>query len=204
VDPGTRVFIGGGDGGNDLGAGIWDNFRIYDAALTAGEVLFLSSSFENNCDYDSDGACDIADIDMLVTEIVAGTNDASFDLNGDAVVDTADLAEWLSAAAQENGLSSPYLSGDADLSGTVNANDLNAMALNWRGEVSTWSGGDFTASGSVDAADLNELALNWQQSVPAAAAVPEPSGLSLMLILLMTGCLSRNIACDLFTCLNKR
>ena len=178
VDPGTRFFIGGGDGVNDLGAGIWDDFRIYDAALTAGEVLFLSSSFETNCDHDGNGSCDIADIDMLVAEIAAGTNNASFDLNGDASVDKADLVEWLSAAAQENGLSLPYLSGDADLSGTVDANDLNAMALNWQENVTTWSGGDFTADGMVTPADLNELALNWRRSIPSAASpegVPEPS-----------------------------
>ncbi len=121
---------------------------------------------------------------MLVAEIAAGTNDASFDLNGDASVDKADLAEWLSAAAQENGLSLPYLSGDADLSGTVNANDLNAMALNWQENVATWSGGDFTADGSVNSSDLNELGLNWQQSIPLAASqsVPEPSGLLLLLV----------------------
>lgn len=114
----------------------------------------------------------------------------SFDLNADTKVDRADLEGWLSAASQENGLSQPYLSGDADLNGSVNASDLNAMALNWQEDVTTWSGGDFNGSGRVDAADLNELALNWQQSVPAAAAVPEPSGWNLTLILLMTSLLA--------------
>ena len=46
-------------------------------------------------------------------------------------------------------------------------------------EVSLWSAGDFNADGSVDAGDLNELALHWRQSIPLASAVsapvPEPS-----------------------------
>jgi hypothetical protein len=41
IDPGATFFIGGGDGGNDFGAGIFDEFRIYDVALTAGELLYL-------------------------------------------------------------------------------------------------------------------------------------------------------------------
>jgi hypothetical protein len=45
-DPGTTFFIGGGvplaGTANDLGSGIFDEFRIYNVALTAGEVLYLS------------------------------------------------------------------------------------------------------------------------------------------------------------------
>ena len=114
---------------------------------------------------------------------------AATDINGDGTVDTADVAEWLSSAATENGLASPYLDGDANLDGSVNAEDLNAMAVNWQTSGKVWSTGDFTGEGDVNAPDLNALAINWQQSVPAAAAVPEPSGLILTLILLMTSCL---------------
>ena len=144
-----------------------------DRRVLVTQFEFVPATVEKNCDYDSDGSCDIADIDMLVAEIFVGT------------ADKVNLAEWLSAAAQENGLSSPYLLGDADLSGTVNANDLNAMALNWQKNVATWSGGDFTASGRVDAADLNALALNWQQSSATSAAseiVPEPGGFGVVIL----------------------
>jgi hypothetical protein len=93
------------------------------------------------------------------------------------VIDNSDVDQWLAAAAFQNGFSEPYSSGDADLSGVVDASDLNALALNWQQNGATWSGGDFTGNGTVDAADLNELALNWQSSIPLAAAtqnVPEP------------------------------
>jgi hypothetical protein len=39
--PDSTFFIGGGDGTNHLGSGIWDNFRIYNEALSAGEMLYL-------------------------------------------------------------------------------------------------------------------------------------------------------------------
>ena len=59
----------------------------------AGEtVQFLTGDVEIimppvvSCDFDFDGDCDIDDIDMLVMEIVAGTNNPAFDLNGDGLV----------------------------------------------------------------------------------------------------------------------
>lgn len=44
LDPGATMFIGGGlgvtGGANDLGSGVYDEFRVYDVALTEAEVLF--------------------------------------------------------------------------------------------------------------------------------------------------------------------
>jgi hypothetical protein len=46
LDPGTSVFIGGGlgvtGGANDLGSGVYDEFKIYNVALTEAEILYLS------------------------------------------------------------------------------------------------------------------------------------------------------------------
>ena len=44
--------------------------------------------------------------------------------------------------------------------------------------------GDFDENGIVDAADLNTLGGNWQFGVaaPLNAAVPEPSGVALMIL----------------------
>ena len=123
------------------------------------------------------------DIDLLGKEIIAGTNNASFDVNGDGAVNLADQDQWRADAATENGFAEPYLNGDADLDGSVVAGDLNAVGINWQTSPDPWSSGDFNADGFVDAGDLNLLALNWQQSIPLAAegqAVPEPSSLALL------------------------
>jgi hypothetical protein len=143
-------------------------------------------------DFNNDSNVDILDIDSLVGEIVAGTNDAVFDFSGEGTVDDADLTQWLSEAATHNGFSEAYLHGDSNLDGSVDATDLNNLALNWRKDVARWSAGDFKPDGVVDSGDLNELALNWHQAISTASTanspVPEPSALFLMLVGLTLAC----------------
>ena len=131
-----------------------------------------------NCDFNGDGNCTTDDVDLLVTEVVAGTNSPAFDLTGDGTVGQDDLDTWLRLAATENGKGAPYLPGDANLDGMVDAADLNQVGINWQGSPNLWSAGDFNASGAVDAGDLNLLGINWQQMIPmpaAASSVPEPA-----------------------------
>jgi hypothetical protein len=145
-------------------------------------VLSLLGQVDSAGDFNEDGVLTAADIDLLTTEIASQGLDPVFDLSGNGVVDEADLTTWLFDAAQHNGFSEAYLTGDANLDGSVDAGDLNNLALSWRQEVSLWSSGDFTANGTVDAADLNALAINWRQSIPLAATVPEPSSFFLNLL----------------------
>ena len=94
-----------------------------------------------------------------------------------------DMMYWVwSLVVKALTLTAPFLLGDANLDGTVDAQDLNSMAVNWQQSIAKWSAGDFTADGEVNAADLNLLALNWQSSTPLAAAVPEASALALGLL----------------------
>lgn len=48
LDPGTTVFLGGGlgvtGGANDLGSAVYDEFRIYDVALSESEILFRAQA----------------------------------------------------------------------------------------------------------------------------------------------------------------
>ncbi len=137
-------------------------------------------------DFSGNDNLEIADIDLLTAQIVAGPpNGLGFDLSGDGSVDDVDLAKWRTDAAAYNGFGEAYLVGDANLDGHVDAADLNRLALNWGGDVSRWSAGDFNADGSVNALDLNAVALNWGRSSPSAAAsapVPEPSAWLLALV----------------------
>jgi hypothetical protein len=169
---------------NDNGATIvssdWDTSQLFvDGTISFGEIVVPTG-----CDFTGDMLCDTADLDLLTAEIAAGGNDSALDINGDGSISIDDLDEWLSQAATENGLSAPYLLGDANLDGTVNAGDLNDLGQRWLLNDSAWSHGDFTADGVINAADLNVLGQRWLQQVPAAAAsaVPEPSALSLLLL----------------------
>lgn len=134
-------------------------------------------------DFNLDGALDGADIDALMIEVAAGTNDAAFDLTSDGLVNDGDRDAWLANAGPLNGFAGAFLVGDSNLDGSVNAADLNAVGLTWQSANDNWTNGNFTGGGT-NAADLNVMALNWQQSVPLAAAahsVPEPASLVLLL-----------------------
>ena len=137
------------------------------------------------CDFNGDRLCNGSDIDRLMTDAATGATDT--DLNGDGVVDDADRDEWLVLAGDKNGFSGPLFVGDSDLNGTVDAADLNALALSWREVDHKWTSGNFSVDGGpgVNAADLNALALNWRESVTLAGqAVPEPSTFGGMLLAL--------------------
>jgi hypothetical protein len=128
-------------------------------------------------DFDANGIVDVMDVDSLVGEIVAGSDDLAFDLSNDGTVDEADLTQWLAYAATENGFVAPYLFGDANLDGKVNVSDLNTIGRHWTQSVSRWSAGDFNADGTIDAPDLNSLGQNWHLTISSASppAIPEPA-----------------------------
>src|SRR5204863_4394189 len=57
--------------------------------------------------------------------------------------------------------------GDADLNGTVDTIDFNALAVNFSRSGKVWADGDFNYSGTVDTIDFNLLASNFARSSPA-------------------------------------
>ena len=154
--------------------------------VTSMSTIFTTNVTEPSADFDGDGDMDTDDVDALVGEIVAGTNESTFDLSADGVVNNADLSQWLKDAATNNGFNAPYLLGDANLNGSVDSGDLNNLALSWRQDIALWSAGDFNANGVVNAGDLNELALHWRESIPSAAsAVPEPAAATLAVFVIV-------------------
>lgn len=93
------------------------------------------------------------------------------------------------------------VSGDANGDGVVNGADVTILAENWQhgvyGEANaTREMGDFNGDGIVDGSDVTILAENWQYGVNAATtAVPEPSSLVLLLLVIGTGLIRRNVMC---------
>ena len=140
-----------------------------------------------SCDFDSNSTCDLADIDALTAEIVAGSNDAGFDLDSDGVVDRGDLGLWLVQAGLQN-IGAAYLDGDANLDGFVDVGDFNAWNANKFTMNSAWSAGDFNTDGLVDVSDFGVWNNNKFSSANDVQTVPEPQSwlivCSLMLCLL--------------------
>ena len=99
-------------------------------------------------DFDGDGDLDCDDIDDLTREVVAGTHNLAFDLNGDALVNLADVAIWIQSLKGT-------LFGDANLDGSVDGTDFNIWNANKFSADTAWCGGDFNADGATDGTDFN-------------------------------------------------
>jgi T5SS/PEP-CTERM-associated repeat protein/autotransporter-associated beta strand protein len=88
--------------------------------------------------------------------------------------------------------------GDADLNGTVNLSDFNALAAHFGlASGARWNQGDFNYDGSVNLSDFNLLAANFglgasangptaQDWASLSAAVPEPTSLAALAIGVLT------------------
>jgi hypothetical protein len=148
--------------------------------LQPGRIILDLIPPETVCDFDGNGACDIADLDALLYDGQAQQILDPYDLNGDGVVNLADRDEWYTSASAENGVE--LVPGDTNLDGLVVASDLNDLGTNWQStDATSVAQGDFNGDGLVAAADLNDIGIFWQHGV-AAAAVPEPSGCLALLV----------------------
>lgn len=133
-----------------------------------------------SCDFDGDGDCDIVDLNSLLATgpifngvpVIAGQTD-QFDLNGDGRIDLSDRGQWLSLAASENGFSSPYIVGDANLDGRVDGSDFNFWNSHKFTFSTDWDRGDFTGDGVIDGSDFNLWSANKFTS-SGTSTVPEP------------------------------
>jgi hypothetical protein len=141
-------------------------------------------------DFNSDGAVNATDIDLLCDRINAGAGATSpFDVNADGLVNTADVNFEVT-----NILHTKF--GDTDTDGDVDLADLGNLASGFQvaGER-RWSRGNFDCDTDVDLADLGTLATNFQAGRAAALAefqalVPEPA-IGVMLMVLLPGMLRR-------------
>lgn len=156
-----------------------------DHASSFGDIAVVrltgSGQTTVDCDFDGNGLCSVADLDLLLYDGQAGQDLATYDLNNDSVVDLADRDTWYTLASEETGLA--LVPGDTDLDGKVLAGDLNNVGSNWLTTTATSVGqGDFNGDGMVNASDLNDVGTNWLHGADARAAVPEPSSMLLAFI----------------------
>ena len=149
--------------------------RVADGALDMGAFESQDEPTTLLGDFDGDDDFDCSDIDALVIHIRDGGSDSQFDLNEDGSVDDVDIDQWLTIAGNAN-QGRPYLSGDANLNGITDAQDLNVLGQVWLQSVSGWCAGDLNGDGLVNAIDLNRVGQAWLQDGapdPAAARAPQ-------------------------------
>lgn len=206
------VFVGGAGGvffamtsdrtdWFELGGDTLPNTLVFDLVYNAEDDLLVAGTlgrgawtFENVTatllsDLDHDGTAGCSDVDALVAEIAAGTNDIEFDLTGDGNVDTADLDAWLGfAGTLLTASGNPILPGDANLDGFVDVTDFNIWNTSNFTETPAWCSGDFTADGFVDVSDFNVWNINNFTSSDATL-VPEPGATTIATwFVMLTAC----------------
>ena len=149
------------------------------------------------CDFNLDQSCDVGDLDSLYSlgrldlgfERIDATE--KFDLNGDDQISLADLNEWLDAAADLHGRSSPYVFGDANLDGFFGSGDLVEVFMAGQYETGrrgqTWSTGDWNGDELFDSSDLIRAFQTGAYERGNVATVPEPTSALMLLAALMCG-----------------
>ena len=163
-----------------------EQLRVETYALTFDRALLGSLVHEFSTvspgDFDSNGAYEPADIDALVAEIAAGTDDELYDLTGDLIVNGADLNAWLiEAGSVLNSNGGAFLPGDANLDGFVDVGDFNLWNTNKFTNAAAWSSGDFNADGVIDVGDFNKWN-TYKFTESGDSIVPEPSSWLMALV----------------------
>ena len=130
-------------------------------------------------DFDGDGQLTALDINELTRQSASGANVATYDVNGDASVNSDDVKSWI------RDLRNSWV-GDANLDGEFNSGDLVTVLAAGAYEQnvpSDWSAGDFNGDGRTDTGDLVAALADggYETGVRAAvSAVPEPASISLL------------------------
>ena len=126
-------------------------------------------------DFDGDGDLDVADIDLLAMESAAGTNNPSFDINGDGSVNGLDVTAWA------KDLHNSWI-GDANADGEFNSGDF--VQVFGAGKFETdqdakWSEGDWNGDGKFNSGDFVAAFSDggFELGPRAVATVPEPSSI---------------------------
>jgi autotransporter-associated beta strand protein len=118
--------------------------------------------------------------------ITSSTLPANFAL---AVIDNASLPTPFTTFGNQSVdpnsiLLAPELLGDTDLSGTVDANDLNTVLANLGQPTPNWTAGNFDHATTIDLTDLNDVLNNLGQTFTnptQSAPIPTPEPASLMI-----------------------
>jgi hypothetical protein len=132
-------------------------------------------------DFNRNGVLDAPDIDDLTARSAALNNPPEYDLNGDSLVDVADVNVWV------KDLFKSWI-GDANLDHEFNSSDLVDVLASGKYEAnedSVWTQGDFNGDGRTNSSDLVVALADGgyeQGRPPAVAAVPEPASWTLLLL----------------------
>ncbi|MCA9197152.1 MAG: hypothetical protein KDA87_06415 [Planctomycetales bacterium] len=138
------------------------------------EIEIYGGLIANVCDVNSDGMCDVADIDAISQAIRNGESDARFDVNQDGSVSNDDRTHWVVELQQT-------WFGDSNFDGEFNSSDFVAVFQTRKfetGEAATWATGDWNGDGEFDSSDFVAAFTDGGYELgprTGVASVPEPN-----------------------------
>lgn len=139
------------------------------------EIEIYGGLIANVCDVNSDGMCDLADIDALSHQAIRnGESDARFDVNQDGAVSNDDRTHWV-VELQKTWF------GDSNFDGEFNSSDFVAVFQTRKfetGEAATWATGDWNGDGEFDSSDFVAAFTDGGYELgprTGVASVPEPN-----------------------------
>ena len=190
------------------GAQIFSGNNTYTGTTTVqgGRLILTSNSAQNAVLADGRGGGDVQGGRLVFDYNTAGVTDQVATIKGILAAGFAQPTKFSSGkirsstATSKIGLgyfddtTAKQLSvayayyGDANLDGTVNALDFNAVATGFGKSGSVWSSGDFNYDGVVNTLDYTAMAANFNQTLPVpapalGALVPEPGTILLTMVL---------------------
>ncbi len=191
IDANGYLQFDGGRGASDSFGTIYLEEGTYDLDLRwfewgGGENVELSYAFGEQLGWDAArfqllGNPQPQPENLFEVFYAAGTHDGfdgAFDLLGD------NLTFEDQSAYYDGGTTA--IPGDLNGDGTVNSGDLDLVRGNWGEIVAPNSNGDANGDGFVNSADLDIVRGNW--GATAAAGVPEPTALVLLLGFALFAC----------------
>jgi uncharacterized membrane protein len=155
------------------GCGINDSGVIagYDSSASPSKAIVNYGGVPGGC----------IDLNTLLSPVSGAgwtvTNAYGIDNNGDIVGRGTNPA-----GVTQGFLLKPAISGDANLDGKVDINDLTVVLTSYGQSGMVWSQGDFNGDGKVDINDLTIVLTNYGKTAGLSfAAVPEPSAIAILL-----------------------
>lgn len=153
------------------------NTAVFGASTYIADLFVYAEALRGLADFepaagdaDGDGIFSADDLDALQQAMRDDRYNCHFDLNGDEVIDEADLQAMYGLAQTRP--------GDTNLDGIVGFEDFLTMANSYA-LPGGWADGDFTGDGRIDFPDFLVLADSYGDASPLSAAtlfsVPEPS-----------------------------
>ena len=167
--------------------GMLDDVALWDEVLSEEQIATIASEgvacFLGQCaapgDYNGNGELDAGDLDVQAQYML--DNDLAGDLNGDGKTDAADRNAWVTD------LQMSWI-GDSNFDGEFNSSDFVVVfgaAKYERDEAATYREGDWNGDMLFNSSDFVAAFSSGgyeKGPLPAPAAVPEPSSLSLLFL----------------------